>query len=151
VAEEQKQQASHLELGRRGERFALEYLKHRAGYRIVATNFALPIGRNIRGAPVIGELDIIAYDGEVLAFIEVKTRTSEDLVAAEAAVDRSKQRTLARTARAYRALMKLGDAAYRYDVVTVILQNASPTITLSKGFFSERNIERKSVNPFYDR
>jgi len=154
------EQPAHLELGRRGERFALEYLKYRAGYRIVATNFAIPLGRNLRGAPIVGEVDIIGYDGDVLAFVEVKTRTSEDVAAAEAAVDRRKQRTIARTARAYRRLMKLGEVPYRFDVLTVVFHppqaggrgavNSSPEITLEKGFFSDEKMKGHPAGSFYE-
>jgi putative endonuclease len=130
---------SHLILGRRGERFALEYLKRREGYRIVAQNFATSLGRNLRGAPVVGEVDIIAYDGETLAFIEVKTRTSEAIATAAAALDRFKRRTIARTARAYRRLLRLGDVGFRFDLVTVVVgDEASPAITLHRGYFTDR-------------
>lgn len=142
---------AHLALGRRGERFALEYLKYREGYRIVAANFSIPLGRNRRGTPIVGEIDVIAYDGDTLAFIEVKTRTSEDVAAAEAAVDRAKQRTISRTAHAYRRLLKLTEAPYRFDVVTVVLGDGhSPTITLRKGYFTERRLKTPRESSFYD-
>lgn len=130
---------AHLMLGERGERFALEYVKHRHGYRIVARNFSTPLGRNRRGAPIRGEIDIIAYDGDTLAFVEVKARLSEAIATAAAAVDRSKQRTVARTARVYRRLMHLDGVNYRFDLVTVVFDGGtSPRITLHKGYFTER-------------
>jgi putative endonuclease len=129
----------HLILGRRGEQFALEYLKQREGYLIVARNFAASLGRNLRGAPVVGEIDIVAYDRGTLAFVEVKTRTSEAIATAAAALDRFKQRTIARTARAYRRLLRLGDAGFRFDLVTVVFgEEASPAITLHRGCFTDR-------------
>ena len=67
--------AKHIDLGRRGEQFALAYLL-RLGFRIVGTNFAIPVGRNRAGTPIVAEIDIVAYDGDVLCFIEVKTRVS---------------------------------------------------------------------------
>jgi putative endonuclease len=141
----------HLALGRRGERFALEYLKYRHGYRIVAMNFSVPIGRNLQGASVSGEIDIIAYDGETLVFVEVKTRTSEEVAKAAAAVDRAKQRTIARTALAYRRLLRLKDVSYRFDVVTVVFgDNPSPVITLLKGYFTDRPSARPRGTSFYD-
>lgn len=129
----------HLVLGRRGERFALEYLKQRHGYRIVAQNFSIPLGRNPRGTSVVGEIDLIGYDGETLAFVEVKTRTSEEIATAAAALDRPKQRTIARTAQAYRRLLRLSGVSFRFDLVTVVFgEETSPTITLHKGYFTER-------------
>src|SRR5947209_4530904 len=72
-----KEIAPHFELGSRGEALAVEHLS-RAGYRIVAANFSLPIGRNTRDAIVTAEIDIVAYDGPTLCFIEVKTRASDE-------------------------------------------------------------------------
>jgi Holliday junction resolvase-like predicted endonuclease len=60
-------------LGERGESLALDFLE-RQGFRIVMTNFKVPVGRNSRGVAVTGEIDIIALDGDTLCFIEVKAR-----------------------------------------------------------------------------
>jgi len=130
--------SSAQDLGALGEQFAWEFLKRRANYRIVATNVFLPIGRNRRGALVLGELDIVAYDGEVLVFVEVKTRTSEDVARAEAGVDRRKRRALARAAHAYRRWLHLDSAPYRFDLITVVFGDAaSPEITLTQGAFAD--------------
>src|SRR5512138_757728 len=83
--------AAHLELGERGEAAALDYLRRNEGYEIVATNFLVPLGRGLNGQKLTGEIDIIAYDGETLAFIEVKTRRSDEFIAPERAVDLRKQ------------------------------------------------------------
>ncbi len=125
-------------LGALGERFALEFLKRRENYRIVATNVRIPIGRASRGALVLGELDIVAYDGDVLVFVEVKTRTSEEVVRAEGGVDWRQRRALSRAARAYRHWLHLESAVYRFDLVTVVFGNgASPEITLTPGAFED--------------
>jgi putative endonuclease len=145
---------SHLLLGQRGERFALEYLKHRRAYQIVARNVSIPLGRNLRGSPIRGEIDIIAYDDETLVFIEVKTRSSEDIATATAAVDRAKQRTVTRTARAYRRLMHLDQVPYRFDLVTIVFHGEVPTIRLHKGYFRERPLRAarsaESAMPIHD-
>ncbi len=99
--------AAHLELGERGELLALNYLADYEGYQIVATNFRVPLGRGLRGQKLTAEIDVIAYDDETLAFIEVKTRTSDVVVTPERAVDLRKQRQIARAARRYRQLMKV--------------------------------------------
>jgi putative endonuclease len=112
--------AAHLALGARGEMIAAGVLE-RAGYRLVAANFRLPVGRNLRGAIVRAEIDLVAYDGPVLCFVEVKTRASDRFAAPEANVDLRKQRQIARAARAYRRAFGLADAPHRYDVVSVIL------------------------------
>ncbi len=112
--------APHLLIGQRGERLAAAHLEQ-LGYALVASNFTLPVGRNLRGALIRAEIDLIAYEGQTLCFIEVKTRASDWFAAPEANVDLRKQRQISRAARAYRRLFDLTDASYRYDVVSVIL------------------------------
>lgn len=129
--------AAHLELGERGERAALDYLKDVEGYNVVAVNFRTPVGRGLRGQKVTAEIDIIAYDGDVLAFVEVKTRSSDELIAPERAVDLRKQRHIARAARRYRRLMRVSEEPYRYDVVTVIPRASGDKIELLRSYFDD--------------
>ena len=63
-------------LGQLGEAYAAAYLEQ-LGYRLVGANFTLPVGRNLRGAVVTAEIDLVAYDRNTLCFIEVKTRASD--------------------------------------------------------------------------
>jgi putative endonuclease len=134
--------AAHLELGARGEQAALDYLKEVEGFRIVATNYRVPLGRNLRNQKITGEIDIIAYEEETLVFIEVKTRSSDEFVAPERAVDLRKQRQIARAARKYRQFMKLMDTPHRYDVVTVIAQGKGNKIELLRFYFDDRVFTR---------
>lgn len=141
--------APHLELGRRGEKLAAILLESE-GYRLVAANFTLPVGRNARGAIVNGEIDIIAYDGATLCFVEVKTRSSDEFAAPEANVDRRKQRQITRTARAYRKMFGLLECDYRYDVVSVVLpkddgeeKSLSPKIELLKNFWTDEKFRKR--------
>ena len=134
--------AAHLELGERGERAALDYLVNYQGYRIVATNFRAPLGRGLRGQQLNAEIDVVAYDQETLVFVEVKTRTSSDLVAPERAVDLRKQRQIARAAKRYRQLMKVVEEPYRYDVVTVKPGKNDEEIELLPGYFDDRVFHR---------
>lgn len=133
--------AAHLELGERGERAAIEYLKEE-GFEIVATNYRVPLGRSSSGRKLTGEIDIIAYDEGTLVFIEVKTRTSDELVAPERAVDLQKQRQIARAARRFRQLMNLLDEPHRYDVVTVVPQAEGNKIEHFRGFFDDSVFQR---------
>jgi putative endonuclease len=141
--------APHLDLGRRGEMLAAEYLLAR-GYKLVASNFKLAVGRNRRGAVVQAEIDIVAYDGPTLCFVEVKTRASDRFAAPEANVDLRKQRQITRAARVYRRLMGLAAAPYRYDVVGVIIPPAAvdgfapgPSLSLFRGFWSEDKFRKR--------
>lgn len=141
--------APHLELGRRGETLAVEHLE-RGGYRIVAANFRLPIGRNTRDTVVNAEIDVVAYDGSTLCFVEVKTRASDEVAAPQANVDLRKRRQIARAARSYRRMLGLTDAPYRYDVVTVVLPPAGKQIAgearieLLKNFWTAEKLRRRS-------
>src|SRR4051812_11199770 len=89
------------QLGQRGEDIAADYLV-KNGYRLVVANFKVPIGRNRNDAQITGEIDLIALDGEVLCFVEVKTRSSDAFAEPSAAVNLRKQRQIIRTARVYR-------------------------------------------------
>ncbi len=134
--------AGHLELGDRGERAALTYLEEYAGYEIVATNFRVPLGRGLRGQKLTAEIDIVAYDEGTLAFVEVKTRRSNELFAPEHAVDLRKQRQIARAARRYRQLMSVSDEPYRYDVVTVVPDGKKNRIELLRAYFDDSIFRR---------
>lgn len=129
--------------GERGERLALGYLL-KQNYRIVCANFKTPVGRNIRGAIVTGEIDLIAYDESFLCFVEVKTRSSDEFASPLAAVDLRKQRQIIRTARMYRRIFHLTGAKVRYDVVSLVLRkDTKPEIELFKNYFGESRFERK--------
>lgn len=141
--------APHLLLGARGERLAAERLEE-LGYTIVASNFTLPVGRSLRGALVHAEVDLIAYDGSTLCFVEVKTRASDWFAAPEANVDLRKQRQIARAARAYRRMFGLKDAPYRYDVVSVILPPPNeggitprPRLEVLRNFWTDEKFRKR--------
>src|SRR5919112_5567271 len=111
-----------IELGKLGEAYAAAYLEQ-LGYRIVAANFTLPIGRNLRGAIVNAEIDLVAYDQNTLCFIEVKTRASDWFAPPQINVDLRKRRQVTRAARVYRQMLGLETEPHRYDVVTVIIND----------------------------
>jgi len=131
------------ETGRRGERLAARYLEEN-GYRLVVSNFKVPIGRNSRGVSVAGEIDIVALDEETLCFVEVKTRTSAEFAEPLESVTRRKQRQITRTARVYRRIFGLSKMKFRYDVVSLVLaRGAEPRIELTKGFWSESKFRKR--------
>ena len=141
-----KEIAPHFELGSRGEALALEHLD-RAGYHIVAANFSVPIGRNTRDVIVKAEIDIVAYDGPTLCFIEVKTRASDEFAPPQVNVDLRKRRQIGRAARGYRRMLGLVNAAYRYDVVTVVLPSdieQSHRVELLKNFWTDEKLRKRN-------
>ena len=97
---------NHLDLGADGEARAAAHLEGR-GYRIVA--------RNVRAGGV--ELDLVARRGEVIAFVEVKTRRSRAFGAPEEAVDGRKRARLVRGAAAWLREHPVRAAQPRFDVI----------------------------------
>lgn len=131
------------EFGAGGEDLAARFLR-KNGYRIVLANFKAPIGRNRVGVAVSGEIDLIAFDGNVLCFIEVKTRSSDEFAPALSAVDLRKQRQIIRAAKVYRKIFRVSGIKFRYDVVTVVRrENARPEIELFKSFWREDKFQKK--------
>jgi putative endonuclease len=121
------EQPPHLQTGRRGEEEAYFYLR-RQGYVIVA--------RNYRSRRRPSEIDLVGWDGDVLCFIEVKTRTTREVKPAEAAVDAEKQRDLRGMAREYLRRMS-GDVHHRFDILSIyIVDGSNPEFTLYRNAFS---------------
>lgn len=125
---------AHLRTGRKGEEMAYYFLR-RQGYTIVA--------RNWRCAGHKGEIDLIGWDGSILCFIEVKTRSSHAVKSAEAAVDRAKQLELRRMAAQF--LRRWHPRPHsRFDVVSIYLvPGTAAQIDLFKEAFSWRSMGGK--------
>ena len=102
-----KDSLHNKKLGARGERKAAQHLKAK-GYRIVERNFRTPFC----------EVDIIARKGEVLAFVEVKTRLNDSFGLPCEAVTPAKQRLYIRAAEYYFAARQIEDIV-RFDVIEV--------------------------------
>jgi putative endonuclease len=98
-----------INLGLAGEEAAVKFLENQ-GYRILQRNF-----RNS-----VGEMDVVARDGRVLCFVEVKTRINEAHGHPLESITEGKKKKLIRTALSYLQLHGLTDAQARFDVVAVI-------------------------------
>lgn len=98
------------EAGRWGEEVAERYLRKK-GYRILA--------RRVRLSPR-DELDLVARHHDVLVFVEVKTRRSEDFGRPIAAVNAPKRRAMARAALRYVGRLKQKPDYLRFDVVEIV-------------------------------
>ncbi len=117
------------ESGYRGELLAYWYLR-REGYVVIRRNFRSAAG---------GEIDLIGWDGPVLAFVEVKTRIAGSVNAPEAAVHGEKRELLRRTALSYLRRRDWDDVQYRFDIVAIESPGGGrlkfPVIRLHKAAF----------------
>jgi putative endonuclease len=124
----------HLRTGRKGEEMAYYFLRRR-GYTMVA--------RNWRAKGRRGEVDLIGWDGSVICFIEVKTRSTHAVKPAEAAVDHAKQVELRGMATEF-LRGQWPRPPSRFDVVSIYLVSGkAPEIDLFKGAFSWRSMSGK--------
>lgn len=115
--------------GVRGETYAYWYLR-RHGYILVARNFSVP--------GIKGEIDLVGYDGPVLAFVEVKTRTGApgEFGKPEDAVTPEKRHHISRVAQRFLSERRLHDAPYRFDVLAIESRPGSrPAVRLHKDAF----------------
>jgi putative endonuclease len=116
--------------GVRGETYAYWYLR-RHRYVMVARNYTAP--------GLKGEIDMVGYDGPVLAFVEVKTRaaTRADLPRPEEAVNAEKEHHLARMAGQFLRVRKLDGVPHRFDVIAIETRPGTrPVLRLHKGAFT---------------
>jgi putative endonuclease len=116
--------------GVRGETYAYWYLR-RQGYILIARNYTAP--------GIKGEIDLIGYDGPVLAFVEVKTRSGgqEKLNRPEDAVTPDKMHALGRMARQFLAERRIPQSQCRFDVLAIESPAGQrPVVRLHKGAFS---------------
>lgn len=114
-------------LGAQGEDAAAKYLK-RNGFKILARNARLSRY----------EIDIIAREGDTIAFVEVKTRRSDSVAYPEDNVDARKRNHIRRAAHAYIANHGDDDTYYRFDIASVLIPDGGrATITLYRNAFSD--------------
>ena len=118
-------------LGRRGEDLACAELEKR-GYVIVDRRFRTRCG----------ELDIVARDGAVLVFVEVKARSGSDFGTPFDSVTWKKRQRLSQMAASYLFVKRLAGAACRFDVVAILERRGTRTVELLKGAFDMESLHR---------
>ena len=129
-------QPAHLHLGERGELEALFFLR-RQGYIVTARRWRTPESN--------GDLDLVAWDGDTLCFIEVKSRSQRDQTPAALAIGQAKRRMLSRMAREYLRTLhrphRLAEAERvltRFDFVSVYLLGTGTECELLRDAFDWR-------------
>ena len=116
---------STRKLGLVGERIAVKLLQQK-GYRILKKNFQSKLG----------EIDIVALDGDTLVFIEVKTRWTKEYGPPEEAVTPRKIRSIIKTGQYFKLLHPKLPEALRIDVVTVDFTKNKGDVRLIKNVTS---------------
>jgi putative endonuclease len=101
----------HRDIGLRGEDLAHRHLRA-SGFTVVARNWRPPQGG--------GEIDIVAWEGDILVFVEVKSRVSGVLSAPERDIDVEKIQALRRAARDYVRRSGADESRVRFDVISIV-------------------------------
>lgn len=107
-----------IEKGNNGEKIAEKYLEEK-GYEIIKRKFHF--GK-------IGEIDLIAKDGDVIVFVEVKARKSAEFGSGLEAITPTKQKHLINVARGFLYVNALNDAFTRFDAISINLTKSPPEI-----------------------
>ncbi len=119
----------HIELGKKGEKIAVSFLKKRK-YKIVERNYRCPFG----------EIDIVAKEGDVLVFVEVKTRRSQDFGLPKDSIVKHKMKRMYRAALCYMNEKRIWNKQARFDVISIVIRkDGKKDIELIKDAFSKED------------
>lgn len=118
---------SRVSLGKLGEDLACDELRRR-GYAILARRFRTRLG----------EIDIVARDGGTVVFVEVKARRSLAFGIPPESVTYRKRRRLCAMATEYLSRGSAKARSCRFDVVSVLLDGATPVVDIIRGAFDLR-------------
>lgn len=111
--------------GRESEEAAADFLRKK-GYRILARNHRTKLG----------EIDVVAADGETVVFVEIKARRNLLFGGAHDAVDKRKRLRLSRLARQYLSFHRMDDRPCRFDLVLIdAAAGRTPVVELMKNAF----------------
>ena len=116
-------------MGRRGEDLAHRYLE-RAGFKVIA--------RNYRPGGGEAEVDIVARDGDIVVFIEVKSRASADFGSPDRAIGVDKQKRIVSAARRYAARAGIEWSQVRFDTISIVFGAAPSIVHQQDAFFEGR-------------
>jgi len=103
------------QVGNRGEDIAVNFFSQK-GFEIIERNYRYGHG----------EIDIVVKDGEILVFVEVKTRKNLEFGPPELAITKSKQRQVRKISEAYLVDKNISNTDCRIDVVAILLRKNLP-------------------------
>jgi putative endonuclease len=126
---QERRQLSHdVALGKRGEDLAHRYLLT-SGFKVIARNYR-PGGDS--------EIDIVARDGDITVFVEVKTRASADFGSPDRAIDTEKQKHITRAARSYATRAGIEWNKVRFDTISIVFSQPPSIVHQQDAFFEGR-------------
>jgi putative endonuclease len=111
--------------GKRGEDLAHRFLRHK-GLTVLA--------RNYRPNPGKAEVDIVAQEGDIVVFVEVKSRATDDFGSPDRAIGEDKQRRIVAAARSYTTKAGIPWSNVRFDTISIIF-GTTPAITHQRDVF----------------
>ncbi|MBN1849028.1 MAG: YraN family protein [Deltaproteobacteria bacterium] len=115
---------ARIDLGKLGEELALKKIRQ-LGYQCITRNFRCPLG----------EIDLIAKDGDCLVFLEIKTRNGRPIAYSKEAIDSRKKRQISKVALTYMKAHHCFDMRSRFDVVAISIINGKPEIEVITNAF----------------
>jgi putative endonuclease len=127
---QQRSLGADAALGRRGEDLAHRYLRS-AGFTILARNYR---------AGTDSEVDIVARDGDITVFVEVKSRRSAEFGSPDRAIDEVKQKHILRAARSYVTRAGLTWSQVRFDTISIVFSEPPSIVHQQDAFFDGRAI-----------
>ena len=127
---ERRQLAHDAALGKRGEDLAHRYLVS-SGFKVVARNYR---------PGTDSEIDIVARDGDITVFVEVKSRSTEEHGAPDRAIDIEKRRHILKAARTYTTRAGIDWSKVRFDTVSIVFSQPPSIIHQQDVFFEGRAI-----------
>ena len=118
--------------GKAAEDAAARHLRG-CGYKILERNFTTPLG----------EIDIVALEGEVVCFVEVRSHSSADFGSAMEALTKEKQRRVTKAALTYMKARRLEDVEVRFDFAAVeVSEDGAAQVDLVRNAFWPEEIRR---------
>jgi putative endonuclease len=115
-----------VEIGAYGERVAASFAR-RHGYRVLVRNFKAERG----------EIDLVCRHGDILAFVEVRTRAGDLFGRPSESIDARKEEALRSAAREYLQMLDRDDITYRFDAIEVRMKTGDiPVCTLLPNIFA---------------
>lgn len=118
-------------VGRKGEDLAHRYLRS-LRFDVLSRNYRMQDGS--------GEIDIIARDGNILVFVEVKARRSAEYGTPDRAIDTEKQKRITRAARSFVLRAGADWAQVRFDVIAIVFTDPPSLVHYEDAFFPVRTI-----------